>query len=58
MRNVYKVVIYRMTTDGLDEYCDDYSGIFYDTYDEAKPERDEARRWFSGAYISNEIIED
>ena len=48
-----------MTTDGLDEYCDDYSGILYDTYDEAKPERDEARRYFpTGAFISNEIIDD
>lgn len=59
MRNVYKVVIYRTTTDGYDEYCDDYTGILYDTYEDAKPERDEARQWFpAGAFISNEIIED
>ena len=59
MRNVYKVVIYRTTSDGFDEYCDDYTGILYDTYDEAKPERDEARIWFpAGAFISNEIIDD
>jgi len=58
MRNVYKVVIYRTTSDGFDEYCDDYTGILYDTYDEAKPERDEARQWFNEAYITNEIIED
>jgi hypothetical protein len=59
MKNVFKVVIYRLTTDGLDEFCDDYTGILYDTYEEARPELDEARKWFpSGAYISNEIIED
>ena len=58
MRNVFKVIIYRTTTDDYDEYCDDYTGILYDTYDEAIPERDEARLYFPNVYISNEIIDE
>ena len=58
MKNLYFVTVYSKTTDGSDEYRDEYSGTRYDTYEAAKAECDEARRHFPEAYISSEEVDD
>ena len=43
----------------MEEYCDEYTGIRYDNYEDAKKEYYEAKKYFPcGACISNEIMED
>ena len=59
MKNLFYVTVYRTTTDGMEEYCDEYTGIRYDNYEDAKKEYYEAKKYFPcGACISNEIMED
>ena len=53
----YRFIVKIRRYDDFDEWDDEYSGIFHESYEDARKELEEARLYFPGcAHISTEII--